>query len=227
MNAYAYDLGTLVIIILSVLMFAIFSAWLYLLIYTIISFKRLPKLESINQQQDAIIRDEFPKVSVILPARNEEKYIAKCLDSLLNQSYPNFEIVAINDSSSDGTDEIIQRYHILNSKVVAINAESKQEEGWIGKNWACYQGYLNSTGEIFLFTDADTVHLASTMSLAVTYLIKQNLDALTAIPRILSEEDILMKITLPLLWTLSYAKYSALRANNPKVRQDISLEVFL
>jgi glycosyltransferase involved in cell wall biosynthesis len=216
MNAYAYDLGTLVIIILSVLMFAIFSAWLYLLIYTIISFKRLPKLESINQQQDAIIRDEFPKVSVILPARNEEKYIAKCLDSLLNQSYPNFEIVAINDSSSDGTDEIIQRYHILNSKVVAINAESKQEEGWIGKNWACYQGYLNSTGEIFLFTDADTVHSSSTMSLAVTYLIKQNLDALTAIPRILSEEDILMKITLPLLWTLSYAKYSALRANNPK-----------
>jgi chlorobactene glucosyltransferase len=216
MNAYAYDLGTLVIIILSVLMFAIFSAWLYLLIYTIISFKRLPKLESINQQQDAIIRDEFPKVSVILPARNEEKYIAKCLDSLLNQSYPNFEIVAINDSSSDGTDEIIQRYHILDSKVVAINAESKQEEGWIGKNWACYQGYLNSTGEIFLFTDADTVHSSSTMSLAVTYLIKQNLDALTAIPRILSEEDILMKITLPLLWTLSYAKYSALRANNPK-----------
>lgn len=216
MNAYAYDLGTLVIILLSVLMFAIFSAWLYFLIYTIISFKRLPKLESINQQQDAIIRDEFPKVSVILPARNEEKYIAKCLDSLLNQSYPNFEIVAINDSSSDRTDEIIQRYHILNSKVVAINAESKQEEGWIGKNWACYQGYLNSTGEIFLFTDADTVHSRSIMSLAVTYLIKQNLDALTAIPRILSEEDILVKITLPLLWTLSYAKYSALRANNPK-----------
>jgi chlorobactene glucosyltransferase len=217
MNAYAYDLGNLVIIILSVLMFAIFSAWLYFIIYTIISFKRLPKLESINQKQYAIIiMDEFPKVSVILPARNEEKYIAKCLDSLLNQSYPNFEIVAINDSSSDKTDEIIQRYHILNSKVVAINAESKQEEGWIGKNWACYKGYLNSTGEIFLFTDADTVHSSSTMSLAVTYLIKQNLDALTAIPKILSEEDILMKITLPLLWTLSYAKYSALRANNPK-----------
>jgi chlorobactene glucosyltransferase len=216
MNAYAYDLGTLVNIILSALMFAIFSAWLYFLIYTIISFKRLPRLESKNQQQDAIIRDEIPKVSVILPARNEEKYIAKCLDSLLNQSYPNFEIVAINDSSPDRTDEIIHRYHILNSKVIGINAESKQEEGWIGKNWACYQGYLNSTGEIFLFTDADTVHSSSTMSLAVTYLIKHNLDALTAIPRILSEEHILIKITLPLLWTLSYAKYSALRANNPK-----------
>jgi chlorobactene glucosyltransferase len=211
------DLGTFVIITLTVLMFAIFSAWLYFLIYTIISFKRLPKLESMNQQQQhAVVRDESPKVSVILPARNEEKYIAKCLDSLLKQSYPNFEIVAINDSSSDRTGEIIQRYHIINSKVVAINAEPKPEEVWIGKNWACYQGYLNSTGEIFLFTDADTVHSTSTMSLAVTYLTKQGLDALTAIPKILLEENIWIKITLPLLWTLSYAKYSALRANNPK-----------
>ena len=202
-------------IILTILMLAIFTAWLYFLIYTIISFRRLPKLESMNQQ-DAIT-DKYPKVSVILPARNEEKYIAKCLDSLLKQSYPNFEIVAINDSSSDRTDEIIQRCHILNSKVVvAINAEPKPEEGWIGKNWACYQGYLNSTGEILLFTDADTVHSISTISSAVTYLIKQNLDALTAIPRILSEKDICIKITLPLLWTLSYTKYSALRANNPK-----------
>jgi cellulose synthase/poly-beta-1,6-N-acetylglucosamine synthase-like glycosyltransferase len=211
----AYDLGTFVMIILTILMLAIFTAWLYFLIYTIISFRRLPKLESMNQQ-DAIT-DKYPKVSVILPARNEEKYIAKCLDSLLKQSYPNFEIVAINDSSSDRTDEIIQRCHILNSKVVvAINAEPKPEEGWIGKNWACYQGYLNSTGEILLFTDADTVHSISTISSAVTYLIKQNLDALTAIPRILSEKDICIKITLPLLWTLSYTKYSALRANNPK-----------
>ena len=148
-------------------MFAIFSAWLYFLIYTIKSFKRLPKLESMNQQQQhAVVRDESPKVSVILPARNEEKYIAKCLDSLLKQSYPNFEIVAINDSSSDKTGEIIQRYHIINSKVVAINAEPKPEEVlWIGKNWACYQGYLNSTGEILLFTDADTVHSTSTIDL--------------------------------------------------------------
>ena len=178
MSADAYDLGTFVIATLTALMFGVFSAWLYFLIYTIISFKRLPKLESINQHA---VKDESPKVSVILPARNEEKYIVKCLDSLLKQSYPNFEIVAINDSSSDKTGEIIQRYRMQSSKVVAINAELKPE-GWIGKNWACYQGYLNSTGEIFLFTDADTVHSTSTMSLAVTSLVKQNLDALTAVP---------------------------------------------
>jgi chlorobactene glucosyltransferase len=227
MLGYTYDLEAFAIVTLTVLMFAIFSAWLYFLIYTIISFKRVPKLESANEQQQGNIHEVFisghnryPKVSVILPARNEEKYIAKCLDSLINQSYPNFEIVVINDSSSDRTGEIIQRYHKLNPKVViAINAEPKPEEGqeeWTGKNWACYQGYLNSTGEILQFTDADTVHSRYAMSLAVTYLIKQNLDALTAIPKILSEDNIWIKTILPLLWTLSYAKYSALRANNPK-----------
>ena len=229
MLAYAYDLEAFAIVTLTLLIFAVFSAWLYFLIYTIISFKRVPTLESANEQQQgpthAVFisgQNRYPKVSVILPTRNEEKYIAKCLDSLINQSYPNFEIVAINDSSCDRTGEIIQRYYKLNSKVViAINAKPKPEvgqEGWTGKNWACYQGYLNSTGEILLFTDADTdtVHSRHAMSLAVTYLIKQNLDALTAIPKILSEDNIWIKIILPLLWTLSYAKYSALRANNPK-----------
>src|ERR671932_764736 len=227
MVGYAYDLEAFAIVILTVLIFAIFSAWLYFLIYTIISFKRVPKLESANEQQqgDAVFisgHTGYPRVSIILPARNEEKYIAKCLDSLMNQSYPNFEIVVINDSSSDRTGEIIQRYHTLNSKVVvAINAEPKPEEGqeeWTGKNWACYQAYLNSTGEILLFTDADTVHSRSTMSLGVTYLTKENLDALTAVPKILSEGNIWIKTVLPLLWTLSYAKYSALRANNPQSR---------
>jgi glycosyltransferase involved in cell wall biosynthesis len=228
MLAYAYDLEAFAIVTLTVLIFAVFSAWLYFLIYTIISFKRVPKLESANEQQQGNIhaafisgQNRYPKVSVVLPARNEEKCIAKCLDSLINQSYPNFEIVVINDSSYDRTGEIIQRYHTLNSKVIGINAKSKPEagqEGWTGKNWACYQGYLNSTGEILLFTDADTVHSRYAMSLAVTYLIRQNLDALTAIPKILSEDNIWIKIILPLLWTLSYAKYSALRANNPKTK---------
>src|ERR687885_1955343 len=106
MVAYAYDLETFAIVTLTVLMFAIFSAWLYFLIYTIISFKRVPKLESVNQQQQhAVFIPGYPRVSIIIPARNEEKYIAKCLDSLMNQRYPNFEIVVINYSSSDRTGE--------------------------------------------------------------------------------------------------------------------------
>ena len=199
-----------ILIILFIIQAIIFSSWIYFLIYTIKSLKGVPKLLFLKSYENIV----FPKVSVILPARNEEKYIEKCLDSLLKQDYSNYEIVAINDSSSDRTGEIIQKYSTKNSKIIFINAEAKPE-GWTGKNWACYQGYIKSTGQLFLFTDADTTHSSSTISLAVNNLLAKELDALTAIPKILAN-DFWTKITLPILWTLSISRYSALKANDPK-----------
>jgi chlorobactene glucosyltransferase len=199
-----------ILIILFIIQAIIFSSWIYFLIYTIKSLKGVPKLLFLKPYENIV----FPKVSVILPARNEQKYIEKCLDSLLKQDYSNYEIVAINDSSSDRTGEIIQNYSTKNSKIIFINAEAKPE-GWTGKNWACYQGYIKSTGQLFLFTDADTTHSSSTISLAVNNLLAKELDALTAIPKILAN-DFWTKITLPILWTLSISRYSALKANDPK-----------
>jgi chlorobactene glucosyltransferase len=178
------------------------------------SLKKSPKLESFNHLQNRTNDNYLPKVSVILPARNEEKYISKCLDSLFEQDYPNFEIIAVNDSSSDKTAEIMYRYQNKSSILTVLNAGFKPA-GWIGKNWACHQGYLRANGEIFLFTDADTIHSPSVLSLAIEHLVEQKLDALTVIPRLLCQ-DIWTKITLPLIWSISYVKYSPIRANNPK-----------
>lgn len=159
--------------------------------------------------------DSLPKVSIIIPARNEEKYISKCLDSLLEQDYSRFEIIVINDSSEDSTWDIIEKYtQNYTQSIIAINAGPKPD-GWAGKSWACYQGYLKVTGDVLMFTDADTIHSHSILSLAIGHLTEQKLDALTVIPRLLCE-DIWTKITLPLIWTISYVRYSPLRANNPK-----------
>lgn len=189
---------------------SIFISWIYFLVYTIKSLREVPKLSVFTSYRNIV----FPKVSIILPARNEERYIEKCLRSLLKQDYSNYEIIVINDSSSDRTGEIIQKYSTINSKIIFINAEPKPE-GWTGKNWACYQGYIKSSGQLFLFTDADTTHSSSTISLAVNHLLAKDLDALTAIPKILAN-DFWTKITLPILWTLSVSRYSALKANDPK-----------
>lgn len=201
-----------ILIILIVIQAIIFFSMIYFLIYTVKSLKDVPKLSPLKTFKDIY----FPMVSIILPSRNEEKYIEKCLDSLLRQDYPNYEIIAINDSSSDKTGEIIKRYSMVHSKIIYVDAQPKPE-GWTGKNWACYQGYLQSKGELFLFTDADTSHAQSTISLAVTYLLSEKLDTLTAIPKILAY-DFWTKITLPILWTFSVARFSALKANNPKTK---------
>lgn len=190
----------------------IFFAWTYFLIYSIKSITQVPRLHSHKSYKDMLI----PMVSIILPSRNEEKYIEKCLDSLLRQDYPNYEIIAIDDSSSDKTGAIIKGYSISHSNIIHVDAGPKPE-GWTGKNWACYQGYLKSRGDLILFTDADTTHSVSTISLAVTHLSIGELDALTAIPKILAL-DFWTRITLPILWTFSLARFSALKANNPKTK---------
>ena len=197
--------------ILAAIMFGIFGTWIYFIGYMIKSLKQSPMLEPITKSPIS----KIPKVSVILPARNEEKYIAKCLDSLLNQDYQNFEIIAINDSSTDRTIDIMYQY-ATQSTLVVVDSKPKPD-GWAGKNWACYQGYLKATGDVFLFTDADTVHSPSTMSLAIANLLEQKLDALTAIPKLLCQ-DIWTKITLPVLSNFLHSRFSALRVNDPKTK---------
>ncbi|MBD0360026.1 MAG: glycosyltransferase family 2 protein, partial [Nitrososphaeraceae archaeon] len=144
--------------ILTTIMSGIIVTWVYLVAYVVKSLKQTPTLDSFKKSTNI---KNFPKVSIILPARNEEKYIARCLDSLLRQDYPNFEIIAINDSSTYRTEVIMQHYAARDPRILVVDAKPKPD-GWAGKNWACYQGYLRATGNLLLFTDADTVHVPCT-----------------------------------------------------------------
>ena len=84
----------------------------------------------------------------------------------------------------------------------------------MGKNWACVEGYKKSTGELLLFTDSDTKHSSNVLSLAVSHLLSSNLDALTAIPKMICL-DFWTKITLPMISTFLHTRFSALRVNDP------------
>jgi len=184
-------------------------AWMILIKSMRNSFRLTPFLEDFDKKQH-----ENPKVSVILPARNEEKYIGKCLKSLIEQDYDNYEIIAINDSSEDKTKNIIKEHAQQTSKIVFVDAKPKPN-GWMGKNWACMEGYGKATGEIFLFTDSDTFHSKNVISLAVSHLVSAKLDALTVIPKMLCM-DIWTKITLPMISTFLHTRFSALKVNDPK-----------
>lgn len=203
---------TITNLVLAAIMAGIFGVWLYFLTYMTKSFRQSPMLESFDRTSVS----RFPKVSVILPARNEGRYIARCLDSLLGQDYPNFEIIAINDSSTDGTGEIMKAYAANDLRVMHIDASPKPE-GWTGKNWACYQGFLRARGELLIFTDADSKHLPSTMSLAVGHLMSENLEALTAVPRLICN-DFWTKMTLPVLATFLHTRFSPIRVNDPNTK---------
>jgi chlorobactene glucosyltransferase len=193
-------------------MAAILGTWIYLFLYSLKSFRRSPVL--IKAVISPLV--EYPKVSIIVPALNEEHYIARCLDSLGKQDYPNFEIIAINDSSTDRTGEIMDKFSKNNRRVVVLHIDPAPD-GWVGKNWACYQGYLRSSGDILLFTDADTVHSSQLMTRAVTVLMVQKLKALTIVPRLMCN-DVWTRITVPMLSIFLHTRFSALRVNDPNTR---------
>ena len=203
------DLNAVIIPILTIVNALIACAWVYFIASTARSFRNSPRLAQFFSNSKSHL-----KVSVILPARNEESCISNCIKSLLGQNYVNFEVIAVNDSSTDSTLDIMVEMSRDTKKLIVINAPPKPDE-WVGKNWACYQGYLKASGDILFFTDADTLHSPFAMSSALDLMIEENLDAISAIPR-LRCRNILTRITLPVLSIFLHSRYAPGRVNDPK-----------
>ena len=111
------------------------------------------------------------KVSVLIPARNEERNIGRCLDSLLQQTYQDYEILVLDDQSTDRTWPILSRYAQDHpDRVQAVRGKPLPEACWSGKAHAMHQLAHLAHGEYLLFTDADTVHSSESISWAVTNL---------------------------------------------------------
>jgi chlorobactene glucosyltransferase len=124
--------------------------------------------------------ETLPRVSVLVPARNEERNIARCVRSLLAQDYADFEVIVLDDSE-DRTPDILQS--LAGDERLRVVAGKPLPAGWMGKNWSCHQLAQAATGKILLFTDADTCHHPSMLLDAVTALSAERSDFLSAIPR--------------------------------------------
>ena len=105
---------------------------------------------------------ERPQVSVIVPARNEEACLADCLQSLVAQTGVDFEIIVVDDHSTDRTREIAESF-----PGVRVIEAGPLPAGWTGKNNAVTTGAREARGQWLLFTDADTVHLPGSLAAAV------------------------------------------------------------
>ena len=195
--------------VFTAILIGVFLAWISLLHSMFQSFTKTPFLDIFENKNTLTT-----KVSVILPARNEEDYISECLGTLSTQDYKDFEIIAIDDSSDDKTGKIIEEFTKKDPRIIHVTAREKPQN-WMGKNWACMEGFKKATGDIILFTDADTKFKKNVITLAVSHLQSENLDALTVIPRLRCIDKI-TKITLPMLSTFLHSRYSALNVNNPK-----------
>jgi len=150
---------------------------------TLINWRLLPRIDRAPAPRSR------PRVSVLVPARNEEANIGDCVRSLLAQDYDDFEVVVLNDHSTDRTAAILAG---LLEEAAARDAAGRprlrviegQElpPGWLGKHWACHQLAANADGELLLFTDADTYHGPRSLRHGVGAMQAAGADMLTAFP---------------------------------------------
>ncbi len=115
------------------------------------------------------------KISVLVPARNEARNLERLIPTLLAQDAPNLEIVILNDRSDDDTQSVLER--VQDSRLRIIEG-AELPEGWLGKNWACHQLSQAATGDVLIFTDADTSWQPLTVSNIALELAAQRADAL-------------------------------------------------
>lgn len=120
----------------------------------------------------------LPYVSVLIPARNEAEIIAYTVRSLLVQDYPAFEIILLDDNSTDGTGDIARaaangdpRLHVVNGAALL--------PGWLGKSWACHQLAGAARGDVLLFTDADVQWNKGALAALVAHMTAKRADLLT------------------------------------------------
>ena len=140
-----------------------------------------------------------PLVSILVPARNEARTIARCLVSLAHQDYPHVEILVLDDKSDDGTAAIVERIAQRYPQMRLLHGKALPS-GWHGKAFACAQLAAVARGEWLLFVDADTVHAPSSVSSALRLAQERRADLVTLLPRLLAGTwgEALLLPTIPL-----------------------------
>lgn len=143
------------------------------------------------------------RVSILVPARDEERCIGDCISSLLAQDYPDFEVLILDDASSDRTAQIAGAL-IAGTPRHRLLAGSALPEGWTGKNWACHQLSQAAAGDWLLFTDADTVHSPGALSAAISMAAATRADLFSAWPRLVTV-SLGEKLVIPVLHIIAVA----------------------
>ena len=143
---------------------------------------RFPTLREWNGPEPAT----WPKLSVIVPSRNEGIAIEQATRSLLAQNYPNLEVVAIDDRSDDQTGAILDALAREDSRLTVVHVTSLPG-GWLGKNNATHQGASRASGDWLLFTDGDVIFEKDAMRRSVSFALAHGLGHFVALPHFLAE----------------------------------------
>jgi chlorobactene glucosyltransferase len=176
-----------------------------------------------------------PMISICVPARNEEHNIQRCIESLLAQDYPNFEVIVLDDRSTDATAEILRRLVSVRSPTRPSAAQADKlrivhgsdlPSGWAGKPHALYQAAKVARGEWLCFVDADTFLSQDTLTACLVKANETGADLFT-IMTFQIMETFWEKTVMPLVMTALSVGFSPRKVNDPQRRDAIANGQFI
>lgn len=179
----------------------------------------VPILAAWRARGSPMLRDESgeppapaPLVSVIVPARNEARNIARCARSILASTYPALEVIVVDDHSTDDTGAIA--HHIAaDDPRLRVETTPQLPEGWFGKQWACATGAAAARGSILCFTDADTEHCPGLLVRAVNAMRARHSDLVTVAGRQIME-SFWERVAQPQVFAMLLLRYGGARVVN-------------
>jgi glycosyltransferase involved in cell wall biosynthesis len=182
------------------------------------NYKMLPVIKKTKKVSNP------PLVSVIIPTRNESKRISPCITSLINQTYPNMEVIIVDDST-DNTREIIKTL-IKDDPRFQIIKEKRIVGGWVGKPHALQQGSKKAKGKWILFIDADTSFDPDVITSTINHAKKNKLDMLSILSHLVCQ-SLWEKIIQPIPTGLLIFIMPLGKVNDPKCKQSFALGPFI
>lgn len=187
---------------------ALFSALLaFWYIQDVITTLRTPRLDP-----HPSLPDTGPLVTVIIPARNESARIGACLEGLARQSYRSFEVIVVDDDSSDGTADVVRRFAARLPALTILSSKGLPHH-WAGKCWACWQGANRARGDWLLFLDADVAPQPGLLA-ALVQRAAAGRDMITLVP-LIHLTSFAERLVLPPFIGLISAIYPFDRVNDP------------
>src|SRR5579863_7788161 len=159
-----------------------------------------------------------PLVSVIVPARDEERNIRRCVTSLLEQNYENLEVIVVDDGSADATPRVLEEIaqaHPRGARLFVLRLRDYLPQGWAGKPHAIHKGAQEAHGDWLLFTDADTWHAPDALNYAINTAIDEKVDLLS----LGSQQELpgfWERVVMPMAYLGIMMQYPPRQVNDPR-----------
>ncbi len=198
--------------------------WAVLTVIGVIDHFVFPPLRP-KKVTDSTELQNGPLISVLIPARNEESNIERCVQSVCRQTYTNTEIFVIDDQSEDCTADLVRQISATDERVHLFEGEPLPK-GWVGKGWALCQGHTMARGEWVILLDADTEMQPEAVATILEYAQQNKLDFVNPTPQFVNR-SFWEKALQPLLWGLVMTRFPMMWVNQPRLKENMAFGPFL